>query len=91
LRRALANGGLNAREVGLVAVWATGPRARERAEHAVERGLGRFASGVGRIYDNPRVEAACAAAIARGEVSVAVALTIDPAKGNLALAFTRPR
>ncbi len=91
IRRALADGALNAREVGLVAVHAVGPRARERAEHAVARGLGQFAGGVATSFDDPAVAARCVAAIARGEVTVAVALTIDLAAGNLALAFSRPR
>lgn len=91
IRRALAGGAMNAREIGLVAVHAVGPRARERAEHAVARGLGRFAAGVTTSFDDPRVAACCVAAIARGEVTAAVALTIDPIAGNLALAFGRPR
>jgi hypothetical protein len=91
IRRALANGGLNAREVGLAAVHAVGPRGRERAEHAVARGLGRFAAGVATSFDDPQVAARCVAAIERGEVTAAVALTIDPVAGNLALAFGRPR
>jgi hypothetical protein len=91
IRRALANGRLNAREVGLVAVHAVGPRARERAQHAVARGLGRFAAGVATSFDDQAVAARCVTAIERGEVTAAVALTIDPVAGNLALAFGRPR
>jgi hypothetical protein len=91
IRRALADGGLGAREVGFAAVHVVGPRARERAEHAVARGLGRFAAGVTTSFDDPDVAARCVAAIERGEVTVAVALTIDPAAGNVALAFGRPR
>jgi len=91
IRRALADGGLNAREVGLAAVHAVGPRARERAEHAVARGLGRFAAGIATSFDDPAVAARCVAAIERGEVTAAVALTIDPVAGNLALAFGRRR
>ena len=91
IRRALADGVMSARDVGLVAVHAVGPRARERAEHAVARGLGRFAAGVATSFDDPAVADRCVAAIARGEVFAAVALTIDPVAGNLALAFGRPR
>jgi 3-oxoacyl-(acyl-carrier-protein) synthase len=91
IRRALADAGLNAREVGLVAVHAVGPRARERAERAVSRGLGRFAAGVAASFDDADVAARCVAAIERGEVSAAVALTIDPDAGNRALAFGRRR
>lgn len=75
--------------MGLVAVWATGPLARERAELAVALGLGRFAAGVTTVYDDPDPLARCAAAIARGDVAVAVALVIGP-DGNHALAFSRP-
>ncbi len=89
IRRALAAQGLKARDVGLVAVWATGPLARERAELAVALGLGRFAAGVTTVYDDPDPLARCAAAIARGDVAVAVALVIGP-DGNHALAFSRP-
>jgi hypothetical protein len=91
IRRALANGAMSAREIGFAAVHAVGPRARERAEHAVARGLGRFAAGVATSFDDPQVADRCVAAIERGEVSAAVALTIDPVAGNIALAFGRPR
>jgi hypothetical protein len=91
IRRALADGGLSAREVGLAAVHAVGPLSRERSEHAVARGLGRFAAGVATTFDDPEVAARCVAAIERGDVTAAVALTIDPVAGNVALAFGRPR
>lgn len=91
VRRALANAGIHARDVGLVAVHAVGPHARERARHAVRRGLGRFSAGVATSFDDPAVADRCARAVERGEAAVAVALTIDPAAGNLALAFGRPR
>ena len=91
IRRALADRGFKARDVGFVSVWATGQRARERAERAVERGLGRFAAGVRTSFDDPDVAGQCAAAIARGEARVAVALTIDPVAGDVARAFGRPR
>ena len=91
IRRALAERGLKARDVGLVAVWATGAGAHGRARQAVTRGLGRFATGVVVIDDDPDPFARCEAAVARGEVAVAVALSIDPVRGNRALAFGRPR
>lgn len=86
IRRALAAQGLKARDVGLIAVWAAGALARERAELAVAMGLGRFADGVTTVFDDPDPFARCASAVARGEAAVAVALVIDPA-GNRALAF----
>jgi hypothetical protein len=91
VRRALAAGGFKARDVGLVAVWATGPHSRERARNAVTRGLGRFASGVTTVFDDPNVAARCRTAVERGEVTVAVALTIDPVAGNVALALGKSR
>jgi hypothetical protein len=90
IRRALAAQGLKARDVGLIAVWATGALARERAEVAVAMGLGRFAAGIPAVFDDPNPFARCAAAIAEGEAQVAVALIIDPVAGNRALAFGRP-
>lgn len=45
IRRALANGRMSAREVGYIAAIGAGPGARERAAHAVARGLGRYAAG----------------------------------------------
>lgn len=89
IRRALAAQGLKAREVDLIAVWATGPLARERAELAVSMGLGRFTDGVATIYDDPDPFARCAAAVASGDAAVAVALTIDPVTGIGARAFSR--
>jgi hypothetical protein len=89
IRRALAAKGLKARDVGLVAVWATGPLARERAELAVAMGLGRFAAGVTTVYDDPDPETRCSTAVAHGQVAVAVALVIGP-QGSHALAFSRP-
>lgn len=90
IRRALAASGLKARDVGLIAVWATGSRAREQSRTAVTRGLGRFAAGVATVLDDPDPFARCATAVASGEVAVAVALTIDPVAGNVARAFGRP-
>lgn len=89
IRRALADKGLKARDVGLVAVWAIGALARERAELAVAMGLGRFAAGVTTVFDDPDPVARCAAAVGRGDVAVAVALVIG-SDGNHALAFSRP-
>ncbi|MEP7360020.1 MAG: hypothetical protein ABI744_00440 [Chloroflexota bacterium] len=89
VRRALAAKGLKARDVGLIAVWATGALARERAELAVTMGLGRFADGVVAVYDEPDPIARCAAAVARGDVAVAVALVMGT-DGNQALAFGSP-
>ena len=89
IRRALAAQGLKARDVDLIAVWATGALARERAELAVAMGLGRFADGVATVFDDPDPFARCAAAIAAGEAQVAVALVIDPVAGNRAQAFGR--
>ena len=90
IRRALAAQGLKARDVDLVAVWATGPLGRERAELAVSMGLGRFATNVTAVYDDPDPFARCAAAIAAGEATVAVALAIDAAGIGRAQAFGRP-
>jgi len=87
IRRALAAAGLKARDVGLVAVWATGAQAHERAANAVARGLGRFAADAVAVLDDPDPFARCAAAIASGDAAVAVALTIDPVAGNVARAF----
>jgi hypothetical protein len=89
IRRALAAKGLKARDVGLVAVWASGPLAPERAQLAVELGLGRFASGVEAIYDDPEPMARCATAVRNGDVAVAVGLVIG-VDGSQALAFSRP-
>lgn len=89
IRRALAEAGFKARDVGLIAVWASGALGRERAELAVAMGLGRFATGVRTIFDDPDPFARCAAAIAGGEANVAVALVIDAAAGSRALAFGR--
>lgn len=91
IRRALAAQGLKARDVGLIAVWATGALARERAELAVAMGLGRFADGIATVFDDPDPFARCAAAIAAGEARVAVALVIDPIAGNRALAYGESR
>jgi hypothetical protein len=85
----LAAKGLKARDVGLIAVWATGPLARERAELAVTVGLGRFADGVVAVYDDPDPMTRCAAAVESGHVAVAVALVIG-GDGLSALAFGRP-
>lgn len=90
IRRALAAQGLKARDVGLIAVWATGALARERAELAVAVGLGRFAAGVTTVFDDPDPFSRCASAVARGEAAVAVALVIDAA-GNHAQAFGERR
>jgi hypothetical protein len=89
IRRALAASGLKARDVGLMAVWATGTLARERAELAVTMGLGRFADGVATVFDEPDPFAYCSAAVARGDVAAAVGLVIGP-DGNEAVAFGRP-
>ena len=91
IRRTLAAHGLKARDVGLIAVWASGALARERAELAVTMGLGRFADGVATVFDDPDPVARCVAAIAAGEVQVAVALVIDPSAGIRARAFSRSR
>lgn len=88
IRRALAASGLKARDVGLIAVWASGV-GRERAELAVKMGLGRFAAGVTTVFDDPDPFGRCAAAIDGDEVQVAVALVIDPAGNDRALAFSR--
>jgi hypothetical protein len=90
IRRALAAQGLKARDVELVAVWATGPLARERAQLAVELGLGRFAPGVATVYDDPDPIARCQAAVAGGAVAIAVGLVIG-SDGASALAFGRPK
>ena len=90
IRRALADGGFKARDVDLVAAWAAGPRARQRAEQAVARGLGRFAAGVTVVVDDSDVAGRCKAAIASGEAKLAVALTIDLDGVGVALAFGRP-
>jgi len=89
IRRALAAKGLKAREVELIAVWATGALARERAELAVTMGLGRFTDGVRAVFDEPDPMAYCRTAVARGDVAVAVGLVIGPA-GHEAVAFARP-
>jgi hypothetical protein len=89
IRRALAAKGLKAREVGLIAVWATGPLARERAELAATMGLGRFSYGVRAVFDEPDPIAYCAAEVARGAVAVAVGLVIGPT-AHEAVAFARP-
>lgn len=89
IRRALAVKGLKAREVDLIAVWATGPLARERAELAATMGLGRFTDRVRAVFDEPDPIAYCAAAVARGDVAVAVGLVIGPT-GHEAVAFARP-
>ena len=91
IRRALAAQGHKARDVGLIAVWATGALARERAELAVTMGMGRFADGVVTVFDDPDPFARCAAAVGGGEAQVAVALVIDPAAGIRAQAFGRSR
>ena len=87
IRRALAAQNLKARDVDLIAVWASGPLARERAELAATMGLGRFADGVTAVFDDPDPFAHCAAAVADGKASVAVALVIDPVAGNRAIAY----
>lgn len=94
VRRALADGRMSAGEVGYIAVDAVGPRARERAAHAVARGLGRYAAQV--VVEIAevavsRAAAKCVAAIANGTAAGAVALTMDPNGVNVALAFRRPR
>ncbi len=89
IRRALAAGGLKARDVRLIAVWATGPLARERAELAVAMGLGRFSGGVAAVFDEPDPIEYCSGAVARGDAAVAVGLVIGPT-GNQAVAFGRP-
>ena len=86
IRRALAAQNLKARDVELIAVWATGALSRERAELAVTMGLGRFAEGVTSVFDDPDPFARCAAAVAAGEARVAVALIIDR-DGQRALAY----
>jgi hypothetical protein len=89
IRRALAARGLKARDIRLIAVWTTGTLARERAELAVAMGLGRFADGVTTIFDEPDPIRYCSAAVARGDVAVAVGLVIGP-DANEAVAFGRP-
>jgi hypothetical protein len=89
IRRALAARGLKARDVGLIAVWTTGALARERAELAVSMGLGRFTDGVVAVFDEPDPITYCSAAVACGDVAVAVGLVIGP-DGNEAVAFGRP-
>jgi len=91
VRRALAAHGFKARDVELIAVWATGVLARERARLAVAMGLGRFAAGVATVFDDPDPFARCAAAVSAGEARVAVALIIDPSAGVRAQAFGRSR
>ena len=91
IRRALADKGLKAREVDLVAIWAAQPRARQVAALAVARGLGRFAAGVSNVVVGPDPFARCASAIASGEAKVEVALMVDPVTGGVALAFSRKR
>jgi hypothetical protein len=86
IRRALAAQNLKARDVELIAVWATGPLGHERAELAVTMGLGRFAGGVTAVYDDPDPFARCAAAVASGAARAAVALVIDGA-GHRAIAY----
>jgi hypothetical protein len=71
----------------LIAVWATGPNARTVAELAVARGLGRYASGIARVFDDPEPFARCSGAIASGEATVAVAAVIDQSIGTRAMAF----
>jgi hypothetical protein len=90
VRRALAAHNLKARDVELIAVWATGALSRERATLAVTMGLGRFADHATAVFDDPDPFARCAAAVARGEVGAAVALVIDGA-GHRATAYGRPR
>ena len=51
------------------------------------RGLGRFAGDVVTIFNDPDVTTRCEAAVAHGEATVAVALTIDPVAGIEARAF----
>lgn len=87
IRRALAAQNLKARDVELIAVWATGGLSRERAELAVTMGLGRFADGVATVFDDADPFARCAAAVASGEARVAVALVIDAAGDSRARAF----
>ena len=87
IRRALAARGLKARDVGLIAVWSTGTLGRERAELAVEMGLGRFAERVTAVFDDPDPFARCATAVADGKARVAVALVIDTDAGLRAQAF----
>jgi hypothetical protein len=87
IRRALAARGLKARDVGLIAVWATGPLARERAELAVSVGLGRFTAGVTAVFDEPDPLSYCEKAVSTGAVAGAVALTID-STGIVARAFS---
>ena len=87
IRRALAARNLKARDVKLIAVWATGALSRERAEFAVAMGLGRFAEGVTTVFDDPDPFARCSAAVAAGEAEVAVALVIDADGSHRARAF----
>ena len=90
VRRALAAQNLKARDVELIAVWATGPLSRERAALAVTMGLGRFAGGATAVFDDPDPFARCAAAVASGAVRAAVALVID-GDGHRAVAYAAPR
>ena len=90
IRRALADGGMRASEIDLVAVASSGPLGAGRAARAVSRGLGRFAERATLELDG-EPGAACARAIERGSASGAVALIIEPAAGNVALAFSRVR
>jgi hypothetical protein len=91
IRRALADRGLKARSVDFVAIWTTEKRARPLAGLALLRGLGRFAKGVSTVVLDPDPPQRCASAIASGEAHVALALTIDPIAGSVAVAFDRPR
>jgi hypothetical protein len=91
IRRALAVAGFKARDVSLIAVWATGPNARTLTEDAIARGLGRFASGATKVVDDPDPFARCYDAVGSGAAAVAVAAVIDPSTGTRALAFGKSR
>lgn len=91
LRRAMADGRMNAADIDYACAFELGSDSDTRAMAALERGLGRFADAT-KLEVGPDPLARCATAIneSGGSVRAALALVIKPGVGSLAVAFGRP-
>jgi hypothetical protein len=92
LRRALADGRLNASDIGYACAFELRVTIQARAMHALERGLGRFAATIElETAQDPFTRAVAAVGRSDHPVTGSVALLIQPGVGSIALVFGRPR
>jgi hypothetical protein len=91
LRRALADGRMNAAEIGYACAFEIGASQQARARDALERGFGRHAATIElETAQDPLVRCVNAIAGSGRSVGGAIALIITPGIGSIALAFARP-